>query len=180
MQTIQNALLDYARNNKYLSPLLKFSSAMAVIYPVYLIVSRLSFLDFAWKYIGMISAVMYIAYFAGTVLCFARNKLIPLDIAYSCMAVNYMLGLQYGVNLNRIVYIAFYGLIAGICIVATKNSTQWAQFKASTFNKAAKYAEVAGEALSSKGEDDVVCPKCGNKCNKDMKFCNNCGNPINQ
>ena len=41
MQTIQNALLDYARNNKYLSPLLKFSSAMAVIYPVYLIVSRL-------------------------------------------------------------------------------------------------------------------------------------------
>lgn len=139
-----------------------------------------SFLDFAWKYIGMISAVMYIAYFAGTVLCFARNKLIPLDIAYSCMAVNYMLGLQYGVNLNRIVYIAFYGLIAGICIVATKNSSQWAQFKASTFNKAAKYAEVAGEALSSKGEDDVVCPKCGNKCNKDMKFCNNCGNPINQ
>lgn len=122
MQTIQNALLDYAGNNKYLAPLLKFSSAMAVIYPIYTIVSRLSFLDFAWKYIGMISAVMYIAYFVGTILCFARNKLIPLDIAYSCMAVNYMLGLQYGVNLNRIVYIAFYGLIAGICIVATKTA----------------------------------------------------------
>lgn len=105
---------------KNLSLLLKFSSAMAVIYPVYLIVSRFSFLDFAWKYIWMISAVMYIAYFAGMNLCFARNNLILLDIAYSCMAVNYMLGLQYGVKLNRIVYIAFYGLNAGSCIVATK------------------------------------------------------------
>lgn len=180
MQAIQNALLGYARNNKYLSQLLNFSSAMAVAYPVYLIVSRLSFLDFAWKYIGMISAIMYIAYLAGTALCFARSKLIPLDIAYCCMAINYMLGLQYGVSLNRIVYIAFYGLIAGICIVATKNSSQWVQFKVSTFNKAAKYAKVAGEAISSKDEDDVVCSKCGNKCNRDMKFCNNCGNTINQ
>lgn len=177
MQTVQNALLAYACNNKYLSPLLKASSAMAVMYPIYLIVSRLSFLDFAWKYIGMISAVMYIAYFVGTLLCFARNKLIPLDIAYCCMAVNYMLGLQYGVSLNRIVYIAFYGLIAGICIMTTKNSSQWVQFKASTFNKAAQYAKTAGEMLSSKTEDDIVCPECGNK---DMKFCNNCGNPINK
>ncbi len=180
MQTIQNALLDYFRNNKYLSSLLKVSSAMAVIYPVYLIVSRISFLDFAWKYIGIISAIMYIAYFAGTVLCFAKNKLIPLDIAYSCMTINYILGLQYGVSLNRIVYIVFYAFIAGICIVATKNSSQWVQFKVSTFNKAAQYVEVAGDALSGKDENNVVCPNCGNECNKDMKFCNNCGTLINQ
>ena len=180
MQTIQNALLEYAHNNKYFSSLLKFSSAMAVIYPAYLIISRISFLDFAWKYLGMISAIMYIAYVVGAMLCFARNKLIPLDIAFCCMAFNYMLGLRYGASLNRFVYIAFYAVIAGICIVATKDSSQWAQFKSSIFNKAAQYAEVAGEALSNKSEENVICPNCGHKCNKDMKFCNNCGTPVNQ
>lgn len=178
MNLIQNAILEYASNNKYLSPLLKYSSGMAVAYPIYLIVSRFTFLEFAWQYVGMFSAIMYVAYCVGTILCFAKNKLIPLDIAFSCRAVNNLLGLQYGISLNRIVYIVFYSLIAAICIIATKNSSQWTLFKVSTLTKAAQFAETAGGTLSNKNEDYVICPVCGNKCDKDMNFCNVCGNPL--
>ena len=178
MQKVQNAILEYARGNKYLAPMIKFASAMAVVYPVYLIVSRLSFLDFAWRYISMISAIMYIAYFIGTILCFAGNKLIPLDVAYSCMALNYMFGLMYGISMNRLTYMAFYALIACFCIVATTKTTQWAQAKEDTLKTAAKYVEATEDILSGKSKEEIYCPNCGNKCSKDMKFCNNCGTPI--
>lgn len=179
MQKIQTALLDYVRHNKYLSPFLKFSSVLAVIYPIYLLVSRISILDPVWNYVSSIDSILLIAYYIGTILCFASNKLIPLDIAYCCRAINYIFSLQHGITLNVIVYLAFYSLISGICIVATKNNSQWARLKETTFNKAAQYAEAAGDAISGKSEEEYFCPNCGKKCNKKMKFCNNCGTKIN-
>ncbi len=178
MSSIQKSILKYVQDNKFLQPLCKCSGVLAVIYPVYLVVARISFLNFFWKYIGMIVAILYIAYILGVLISFAENKLIQLDIAFSCMAFNHMLSLRYGVNLNRLVYIAFYAFLAVLCIVATSRSSQWDDFKISTLDKAARYAGAAGDALSIKSDTGVICPECGNKCIGGAKFCNKCGKPL--
>ena len=177
MQQIQKAILDYSLHNRYLSPLVTFSSILALLFPIYAVASRVLFLSFLWKYIGMFSAIMYLAYYAGTILCFAKNQLVPLDIAFCCMTVNSMFDLQYGVSLNQIAYIAFYAMLAGICIAATNHTSQWGEFKGSTYQKVAQCAERAGDALLSKQKDYTFCPKCGNRCSKGTKFCHNCGTP---
>ncbi|MCR4650294.1 MAG: zinc ribbon domain-containing protein [Lachnospiraceae bacterium] len=178
MSSIQKSILEYVQDNKFLQPLGKCSGVLAVLYPVYQVLAHVSFLHFFLKYIGMIVAILYIAYLLGVIISFAQNKLIPLDIAFVCMAFNNMLGLEYGVNLNRLVYIAFYGLLAVLCIIATGRSSQWDDFKISTFDKAARYAVAAGDALSTKSDTGVICPECGNKCIGGAKFCNKCGKPL--
>lgn len=179
MKTIQDSILNYAQTNKYFSPLIKFAHILAVIYPIYLLVSKITFLSVIWKYVGLVSAILYIAYYVGTILCFANNRLIPLNIAYGCMTFYYVLNLQYGISLNRLIYICFYGLITGVCIVATKKTSQWNQLKENTFNKAAEYAAAANNSISSQKDSENICPKCGKKVDPKMNFCNNCGSQIN-
>lgn len=180
MQNIQNAILNYAHSNKYFSALLKISTALAVIYPIYSLLVHITALSVIWKYVGLISAVLYIAYYVGTILSFAANKLIPLDIAYGCLTLNYIFNLRYGITLNRLVYIVFYALIVSVCIIATKKGSQWNRFKEKTFSKVAQYAEAADNAISNEQVKNTICPNCGAKLDKKMKFCNNCGTQINQ
>lgn len=179
MKNIQDSILNYACSNKYFSPLIKLAHILAVIYPIYLLATKITVLSVVWKYVGLFSAIFFIAYYIGTILCFANNKLIPLDVAYGCMTFYYVLSLQYGISLNRLIYICFYGLITGVCIVATKKTSQWNQLKETTFNKAAEYAATAGNSISSQTEHECTCPKCGKKIDPKMNFCNNCGNQIN-
>lgn len=120
MKEIQRKLLGYFENNVYFVNLFKFDGIMAVIYPIYLLSIKGSLLSTFWYYGGTFLAILQIAFIVGTVLCFAENKLIPLDIAFGCMALHALLKLQYGITLNRLTSFAFYAFIAGVCIKSTK------------------------------------------------------------
>ena len=120
VKEIQRKLLSYFENNVYFVNLFKFDGIMAVIYPIYLLSIKGSLLSTFWYYGGTFLAILQIAYIVGTVLCFAENKLIPLDIAFGCMALNALLKLQYGITFNRLTSFAFYAFIAGVCIKSTK------------------------------------------------------------
>lgn len=176
MKSIQDSIFKYAQSNKYFFPMIKVAHILAVIYPIYLLVTEITFLSVIWQYVRLFSSIMYIAYYIGTILCFASNRLIPLDIAYGCMTFSYILDLQYGITLNRLVYICFYGLITSLCIVATKNSSQWNKLKEATLNNVTK--NVATNT-STCNNDELFCSNCGKKIYSKMNFCNHCGNQIN-
>lgn len=179
MKSIQDSIMNYAQSNKFFSLLIMIEHVLAVIYPLYLLLSKITILSAVWKYVGLVSAIMYITYYIGTILCFANNRLIPLDIAYGCMTVYYILTLQYGISLNRLIYICFYGFITVICIAATQKTSQWNQLKETTFNKVSEVVAVVDNSISVQKNSENVCPKCGKKVDPKMNFCNNCGNQIN-
>lgn len=178
MKEIQNSILAFAQENKYFSKLIKFDVVLAIIYPIYILLAKVIFLNIVFQYLGMISALFYIGYFVGTILCFAENKLIPLDIAFGGMAISYLFNLRYGISFNRLLYIVFYGAILGVCLVETRKSLQWNKFKVSAFSKVADVADAMGERINEKGREQCFCPNCGAKLDKKMRFCNNCGNQI--
>jgi Predicted membrane protein len=179
MKTIQQSLLAYAESNKYLSPLLKISFILAIIYPLFLVLSKITLLNIVWNFIWMFGAVLYIAYIIGVILCFAKNQLIPLDIAFVCMAFSELYLLRYGMTLNQLIYIAFYSAIAAVCIVATRKTNQWNQFMNHGINKAESLIKTESAVSSdNRIKKHTFCPNCGNELMDDAKFCNSCGQQL--
>lgn len=175
MKEVQKKLFDYLQSNTYFYYLLKIDAVIAVIYPIYLVLIRLAFLDPVWRYVGMVSAVLQILYYIGTILCFAENKLIPLDIAFGCMVLNNLFNLQYGISFNRLVYLVFYVLIVVLCVISTKNSGQWNEMDTMFYSKISATSE---STIHSSNNAVCFCPNCGSKIEKGMNFCNNCGHQI--
>lgn len=181
MKEIQKSILTLIEENKYATLLLRFAGVMAVISPVYMVISRISLLDPVWNMIGMIAAILYLAYYAGTIICFAKGDMIPLSIAYGFMTVNNICNLTYGINLNRIVYILFYAFLTVICLKAAKENSQLDRAKETILLNGTKYVGNAKTTFSNKAENAVqYCPMCGTKCSKDMRFCCNCGHPMDE
>lgn len=176
MKTIQDAILNYAQSNRYLSPLIPFAHILAVIGPIYLLVNNIKFLPI---YAGFVVGILDIAYYIGTILCFANNKLLPLSIAFGCMTFYYILNLKYGDFLHCFIFICFYGLLTGVCIAAMRNTSQLSKVKETTFsNSVNAYDTVVDHIVSSHKDSETVCPKCGNKVNSKTNFCSKCGNRI--
>ena len=179
MKAIQESILAYAQSNKYLAPLLKISFTLAIIYPVFLVISKITLLNMVWNYIWVFGGVFYVAYIIGVILCFAKNQLIPMDIAYVCMAFHQLYMLRYGMSLNQLVYIAFYTAIAVACILATKKTAQWNQFMNDGLNKAAGLVKAENVVNSDKQvKKHIFCSTCGYELTDNAVFCNNCGTQI--
>ena len=181
MKNIQIAISEYVKRNKFLYSMTRFASVLALIYPIYCLLSKISFMSPVTKVISSFSTLLLFLYYLGTLLCFSKNKLIPLDIAYICMAINYLFNLQYGITFNRLVYIAVYGFLVAVCIIATRKTSQWSGFIKTSLDKTAKATEAAGNIITprtSKPTSEVICPKCSTRNSMDMKFCKNCGNQL--
>lgn len=95
MREVQNSILKYVQRNRYLSPLLKCDVIMALAYPIYLVFSFVPVLSKLWGYIDIFYAIIYLSFFIGIILCFAQNKLIPMDIAFIGMMIYRLFSLQY-------------------------------------------------------------------------------------
>ena len=179
VKEIQKSILTYIESNKYSASLLKIAGVMALVAPIYMVVSRIYFLHSVGNIIEIFYAILYIAYYAGTIMCFAKDDMIPLSIAYGFMAVNSICNLTYGISLNRIVYLVFYAFLAGICIKAAIENSQLDHAKETILQNGTKYAENVKTAFSDKTENEIrYCPMCGAKCSKDMKFCCKCGHSM--
>lgn len=156
MHKIQKDLFDYIRGNKYFAPLIKHASIMALIYPIYTILIKFSFFSFIWQYVGIFSSLLFLLYYAGTIICFAGNNLVTLSAAFGCLTVGYLLSFQYGFSLNTVVNIIFFGVLAYKCFTGTK-------------------IEVTKE---DKKDTYCFCPVCGTECSREAKFCNSCGTKL--
>lgn len=175
MREIQNVLLKYAENSPIFSKVLQADIIISLIYPIYLVLDKIRWLNPICRYIAYISAVLHIAYLIGTILCFAENKIKYLVVAYGCMTLNYLLSLQYGFRFNLLIYLIFYGLITWVCIKGLQNDPQWQMMKTQISDSTLEKVSVDVEAA-----EGSICPNCGSKIDKRMKFCKECGSPVNQ
>lgn len=157
MKKIQNDMLDYICGSKYFAPLMKYANIMALLYPIYIILIKFTFLSFVWQYVGIISSLLLVAYYIGTIICFAENNLAMLSVAYGCMTVGYLLSFRFGFSLNTVINILFYGLLTFKCFTGTKT----------------------GLSKEEPANDFRFCPVCGKKCSRDTNFCNDCGAKLN-
>lgn len=180
MTEVQNALLKYVKSNTYFSVFLKIDFLLAVIYPLYLILNRIPVLDDVWKYVGMVASLFYIMYLTGVIICFAENKWVPLSVALGIRAVNCIFSLKYGFSFNSLVYIAFYCLLTCICIMKATEDAQWNKLKMKTLGNVSKYAGNVNNALGNNQAPNSVCPNCGALIDDEMRFCRNCGKPVNR
>lgn len=156
MEKIQNSMLGYARKNSYLALCLNVAPAMAICYPAYLVLSRIYVLSTVWRIIGMVVAVLYIAFLVGTILCFAQNQVLALAVAYGCMTLEQLFSLSYGGTLNRIIYLIFYGGITAVCVINMKKNA-------------------AQRIMDPPNGVGGFCPQCGHALKSDSKFCPVCG-----
>lgn len=62
MKEIQKSILTYIESNKYSAPLLKIAGVMALVAPIYMVVSRIYFLHSVWNIIEIFYAILYIAF----------------------------------------------------------------------------------------------------------------------
>lgn len=184
MKDIQNSILVYAENNKYLSIVTPFSEIFLLIYPVYLLLIKITALNAIWNVVEWFSAIFYVCYVAGLILSFARNKIVALDIAFVLLAVNRLFVLGNGINLSRLVYFLYYLALAVIAVRATRNTDQWEETINIT-NRQACYQHTDGGINSiSKGienaakPDFVFCCECGRKLPYGSRFCDFCGYEI--
>lgn len=181
MKKLQAALLEFASENKYLTIVQKLSTVLALIYPIYAVLRKMTFLNFLTSPVSYFSTLLLYLYYAGTVMCIAENKLVALDIAYGLVALKHVLDLfSYGLSINRLTTIAAYAIILTICILETKKTDQWDNFAAKSLEKTSEVAKSVGNLVPKKEnvENNVVCPHCGGLNDPDVKFCKACGKQI--
>ena len=83
LSDVQQSLYEYFKQKKIVVLLMQFAVILALVYPIYLIMTRLSFLNFITGILGHINIVFYFAYLIGLILCFAKRDMMAVFIAFA-------------------------------------------------------------------------------------------------
>ena len=120
MNKIQEGILELAESTGYSQLLGALAVPFALIYPAYLVLSRIPLIGAVVGLLSGISALFLIIFYVGAIICYAHGQHAILTVSFALMALNHIVSLiSYGVSLNRIIYILFYVVIAYVCYRAT-------------------------------------------------------------
>ena len=109
LSEVQGTMDRYFRGNNVTVLLMQFSNILALIYPIYLILTRFNFLDFITGIFGTVSIIFYFAYFIGLILCFAKNDMLTVTIAFGLKAALEIIDLfVFSIGINSILSIVAY------------------------------------------------------------------------
>ena len=118
---IQRTMDSYFKGHGIVVVLRQFANVLALIYPIYLILTRISFLDVFTGVLGNISIIFYFAYFIGLILCFAKNDMMTVTIAFGLRTILEIIDLfVFSINLNSILSIVAYAVITVLALYYNK------------------------------------------------------------
>lgn len=118
---IQRTMDSYFKGHGIVVVLRQFANVLALIYPIYLILTRISFLDVFTGVLGNISIIFYFAYFIGLILCFAKNDIMTVTIAFGLKTILEIIDLfVFSINLNSILSIVAYAVITVLALYYNK------------------------------------------------------------
>lgn len=118
---IQRTMDSYFKGHGIVVVLRQFANVLALIYPIYLILTRISFLDVFTGVLGNISIIFYFAYFIGLILCFAKNDMMTVTIAFGLKTILEIIDLfVFSINLNSILSIVAYAVITVLALYYNK------------------------------------------------------------
>lgn len=121
LSDIQRTMDSYFKGHGIVVVLRQFANVLALIYPIYLILTRISFLDVFTGVLGNISIIFYFAYFIGIILCFAKNDMMTVTIAFGLRTILEIIDLfVFSINLNSILSIVAYAVITVLALYYNK------------------------------------------------------------
>lgn len=158
-KNIQNALLDFFKNNKYCRQLLGFAGMIIYIYVAINVIKMLPVPSIVLNVFSYFSAILYFGCLVSLAMSYAKNDMMPVFIYFVYNAVSPLVSvLRWGFYFNNIIYILIYTALA-----------YWAFKKC--FNGTVK-------DVSQIDNKPVFCPHCGKPMSSSSSFCGNCGNKV--
>lgn len=114
---VQRTIDNYFKGNRIIVVLRQFANVLALIYPIYLILTRISFLHGFTGVLGNLSIIFYFAYFIGLFLCFAKNDMLTITIAFGLKTILEIIDLFiFSISLNSILSIIAYAAITVLAL----------------------------------------------------------------
>ncbi len=125
LSDVQQSLYEYFKQKKIVVLLMQFAVILALVYPIYLIMTRLSFLNFITGILRHINIVFYFAYLIGLVLCFAKRDMMAVFIAFALRTFVSIIDLfKFSVSVNTVLSIIVYGILAFAAFNFYRNSSE--------------------------------------------------------
>lgn len=142
--------------------------------PVHSLLYIIPYNNLLYTLLSWTDGLFYIASLIGLLICFAKNDTKKIGIYFilnaSSIIVNLLRG--YSLNINSIVYLAFYVFWA---VIALRYNN------ASPTNTTLITTPVAQPQVNTEnadGAEEVICSKCGNQLKPGASFCGSCGTKV--
>ena len=121
LSNVQRMMDSYFKENGFMVVLRQFANVLTLIYPIYLILTRISFLDGFTDMLGNISIIFYFAYLVGLILCFAKNDMRTVTLAFGLRTILEIIDLFiFTINLNSILSIIAYAALTVLALYYNK------------------------------------------------------------
>lgn len=112
LSDVQRTLNEYFNGNAILINGMRFAPIMALIYPIYILMTRMSFLHIIVGIISWFSILLYFAYFIGLILSFAKNDFKTITAAFALRTLTEVVDIcMFSFNVNAILSIIMYGFL---------------------------------------------------------------------
>lgn len=111
LSKLQNTVYECVMNQPLLILFMKYSRVLALIYPVYLVLNRIPYLNPVISIIAYVGAILYGLYLIGILLCFAKREMIYVVIAFACRTLAYIISLVHYFSISSILCLALYAAL---------------------------------------------------------------------
>ena len=123
---VQQMLYKYLKSKSVFLILLQISAVLLLVYPVYLLLTRISFLDGFINIIRCISPIFYFAYFLGLILCFAKNEMLLISIVFAIRALIEIVDIfLYYFGISSVISIAIYIALTGLTFLYSRTIAEY-------------------------------------------------------
>lgn len=87
---VQRTLKSFFEKNSFSFLFMQVSGIVAILYPIYIILTRFSCFNIITGIISWVSILFYFAYILGLIMCIAKNDFVSISIAFG---LNVILGI---------------------------------------------------------------------------------------
>ena len=121
LSDVQRTMDSYFKGNEIAVVVRQFANVLALIYPIYLILTRISFLNVFTGILGNLSIIFYITYLIGLILCFAKNDMRTVTIVFGLKTILEIIDLfVFSTNLNSILSVIVYAVLTVLALYYNK------------------------------------------------------------
>ncbi len=169
VKKIQSGLNEIINEKVKFDFIKNFAHIFIFAKPVHSLLYIIPYNSFVYTLLAWTEGLCYIASLIGLLVCFAKNDTKKVGIYFILSAASFVVNLLrgYSLNINSLVYLAFYIFIA---VIALKYNDKVVVNSTPIITPAPQPQPNA--------ESGVICSKCGNQLKPGASFCGVCGTKV--
>ncbi len=176
MRELKQALRNLVNGQQFLSSILPAAAVLVLIDPVLVLIHSISYQSFYNQTAGL----FFVVYLVGLILCLAADIDWAIGLAFALKAVANLFSFANYATFSKLVYVAFYGVLAFFFLRAFFQSEQgqkvWNSVSGGAHSSSYNRSYTGGSATGG----TVVCGNCGLTVQGGGGFCPRCGAPLPQ